>query len=208
MVATLVTPADIKLYLDQIAGAPTSVIDPALLTTVCNRAEAIVVRALGFSFQDYADITPDTREAYGTGTPWLSIQPHQQGSVTAVMYDGTSSPVGAIWTEDSDGNLYITGSAPFGGYGFWGHDRNWARARYMVTATYGYGTAPDDIKEVALELAINILKERDKGMFSDVVGVEGGGAVAVGYKGAFTARQKYIINAVKRQYAGSSQMLA
>jgi hypothetical protein len=36
---------------------------------------------------------------------------------------------------------------------------------------------PDQVVEVVLELAVNIWRSRDKGGFSEMVGVEGGGAI-------------------------------
>ena len=50
--------------------------------------------------------------------------------------------------------------------------------RYRVTAIWGYGpTPPDSIVELCLEIAVNIWRSRDKGGFSEVVGVEGSGAI-------------------------------
>jgi hypothetical protein len=205
--ATVITPTDIRTYLDQVAAAPLGVVSDVLLQAVCDRAESTVNEALGFSFGPYPD-TATTRIAYGTGTPWLSLEPHQVGSVTTVVINGASQELGG-WTEDTDGNLYLTGAAPFGGYGFFENVSNWARSsRYTVTAKYGYGPAPDSIKQVMLEVAINLFKERDRGMFSDVIGVDGGGAVAVGYKRAFTNRQMYVIDAVRRRYLRGGQQLA
>jgi hypothetical protein len=52
--------------------------------------------------------------------------------------------------------------------------------------------------EVEIELAVNLWGSRDARQFTDVVGVEGGGAV--GYNRALTNRQKMIIDDVRTKY--------
>lgn len=208
--ATLVTPADMRLYLDQLTP-PLYEGDPdTLLNMLCDRAESTVNEALGFAFGPYP-VNATVQVIYGSGTPWLALYPHEAGSVTLVTHEASTSAIEG-WAEDTDGNLYLTGASPFGSYGtmngYSQYVSNWLRQRYSVTAKWGYGPAPDSLKEVAVEVAINLWKEREKGMYSDVIGVDGGGAVAVGYRRAFTNRQMYVINAVKRRYLASGPLLA
>ena len=197
MTATLVTPALMRQYLTQLAIAGTDSALDATLEQICQRAESTVNLDLGFTFAAYP-ATATAATAYGNGTPWLMLPAHQAGSVTTVALESTTPLTAQAitgWAEEPDGSLYITAVPPYYGGG-------WYRNRYTVTAKWGYGPAPQAVTEVALELAINIWRERDKGMFSDVIGVEGGNAVAVGYAHAWTNRQKAILNKVKQQYRG------
>lgn len=82
--------------------------------------------------------------------------------------------------------------------GLWGHALaypyagGWvAGVPYTITANFGYSAVPDDIKEACLEIAVRIWRGRDAG-FSDVVGVEGGGAV--GYNGQLPAMVKMVLD--------------
>lgn len=210
MANALVTPADVRLYLNQVP-LPISSGDPDLLmNTICDRAASTVREALGFDFAPYPSV-PAPKVIYGTGTPWLGLYAHQLGSVTQVTYEGATSLITG-WVEDADGNLYIQGASPFGSQGtqngYSQYASNWLRQRYAVTANWGYGPAPDSVKEIAVEVAINMWKEKDRGMFSDVIGVDTGSGVAVGYTRAFTNRQMFIINAVKRRYLSGGPLIA
>jgi hypothetical protein len=49
--------------------------------------------------------------------------------------------------------------------------------RYRVTARWGYGPVPAEIEQVTLELAVNIWRSKDKGGFTEMVGVEGQGGI-------------------------------
>lgn len=182
--AAYVTAADIRAYLQQVPAT-----EDTLLGTIATRATAIVEEALGFSFGDYTLATSNVT-VYSYGLHILRLPPHQQGSVAAVteIYGG---PV-AGWAEDSDGNLYI-GTASF----FYG--AAWGTGRYIVSARWGYGPVPESVKEVTLELAINIWRGKDRGMWQDVIGVEGGGALR--FTGGLTNQQRAILEAVKARYA-------
>ena len=70
---------------------------------------------------------------------------------------------------------------------------------YTVSATFGYTTVPADIVECCLEIAVRIWRGRDAG-FSDVVGVEGSGAV--GYNGALPAMVKRVLDHYKQTTTG------
>ena len=76
----------------------------------------------------------------------------------------------------------------------------WRAGRYAATAQWGYGAAPTAVVAVTCELAVNGWRGRDRGLFSDVVGVDGGGAV--GYNRALTNRQRFVLEQVRFQYLG------
>lgn len=150
-----------------------------LLTTILDRATDIVRNALRACLTDptfdYAAYGPaSTRIVQGYTGMYLTIPPHQLASVTLVEYQSATNPEawGAVpdqVLEQTNGQLYRAS----GWGGGWGD-----RPRYRVTAVWGYGpTVPSAIEELTLELAANIWRSRDKGGFTEIVGVEGGGSV-------------------------------
>jgi len=77
---------------------------------------------------------------------------------------------GDLWEATSSGSLYR--ASGWGG-AVWGD-----LPRYRVTAVWGYGpTPPDSVVQLTLELAVNIWRSRDKGGFTEIVGVEGSGGI-------------------------------
>jgi hypothetical protein len=192
----LVTVADVLEVLDQVDQGNGEY--DVLLADLCARAQDTVELYLGFTFDGYTTAT--TAVVYGKGTPWLTLPPHEAGSITHVTIEpasgGTASDITG-WAEQSDGSIYLLGYAPDG--------RGWyPMTRYVVTANFGYGTDwPEAVRQVGIELVINMFKERTKGMFSDVIGVDtDGGTTAVGYTRAWTNRQKDILDRTKRKYRG------
>jgi hypothetical protein len=188
--AALVTTSDVKLYLDQVAG--TSAYD-TLLADLCTKVQDMVELYLGFTFADYTSAT--TFIAYGKGTPWLSLPPHQIGTVTSVLPEvpvGASAQQVPNWVEQPDGDLYLQS--------WWPEQRGFYPQRYVVTANWGYGAWPPSVKEVGVEVVINLFKEREKGGFTDIIGVEGAGGIAVGYRHAWTNRQKEILDLIRNKY--------
>ena len=189
---TLVTRDDVKERLNQLEGSSAH---DDLIDTICAEVEDAITLYLGFSFDGYTDET--TLVAIGNGTPWLVLPPHEQGSITTVTVTGDTTDTAITgWTEQPDGTLYLDNYYPTGRYG-------WNVNRFTVTGNFGYGEWPAALKRVAIEMAVNAFRERDKGHFSDVVGVEGaGGDVAVGYKGAWLKSHKAIMDLTKRKYMG------
>ena len=181
------TIADLRQMLPQI---PAGTAQDALLQTMLDRATDDVDLALGFSFGAYPT-TATAQDVNPVGGEYLEIPAHQQGTVTvatAVFARGTSFentlPWVGYWSELDDGRLY----SPL----------NWTAPWYRVTAKWGYGPAPVSIVQVTLEIAVNLWRGHDRGLFSDVVGVEGGGAV--GYNRALTNQQKMIIQGIRTRY--------
>lgn len=186
----LVTRDDVKLRLNQIED--TAEYD-TLLDAICTEIEDTIVLYLGFSFDGYAD--DSTAVVIGGGTPWLILPPHEAGTITTITVTGSTTEITG-WTEQPDGSLYLDNYYPLGGYG-------WHQNRFTVTGNFGYGEWPESLKRVAVEMAVNAFKERDKGHFSDVVGVEGaGGDVAVGYRGAWLKSHKAVMDLIKRKFRG------
>ena len=125
------------------------------------------------AFDYVAYTSASTAIVRGHGGQYLSIGAHQIGSVTIVAFESGSNPSAFTalsadeWEEQADGRLYrAVGWASSG-----------TNTRYQITANWGYGaTVPGAIQEVTLELAVNIWRSRDKGGFSETIGVDGQGA--------------------------------
>ena len=186
----IITVTELRQYLPQSGGVTDETLEPFV-----DDATALLESAIGFSFDGYE--TPATaKTVYGNASDILYIPPHRPGTInleTGVRFDTiTGAPVTG-WVEDSRGNLRFIGYPRY--------PVSWVGAQpYVVTAEWGYGPAPDDIKQVCKEVAKNLYFEKDSSSVSDIVGVTGEGAVAVGYKGAFTKRQQMVINKYRNLY--------
>lgn len=191
-----ITSDDVALYLGQLQGNDPDV--QAVLQPIVDRAISIVELELGFSFGDYPAAASD-KTVYGEGLPSLYLPPHEAGTVTAVELEDGDAVTG--WVEDEDGSLHL-GSTTTWSF----HWRSvWAPGkRYVVTAKWGAGPASDALKEVTIELAVNMWREKERGMFSDVIGVEGEGSVGVGYARAWTNRQRATLDMIRRSYEPSA----
>lgn len=145
-----------------------------LLQACLDRATGIVRGALrsmladpAFDWVAWPSATTKIVRSYGGA--YLTLPPHQAGSATLVEQVATTNPTSYSaladeWLQES-GRLYRPGLWPID-------------ARHRVTAVWGYGpTVPAQAIEVVLELAVNIWRARDKGGFTEMVGVEGGGAI-------------------------------
>ena len=172
------TEAELRQYLDQVGEE-----DTALLEAILERATSIVDGALGFSFAEYGEASE--RTVWGGYSSYLVLPPHQAGSVTAVVLDGTT--IDAEEYQVQTGALYLLSG--------W----RWGRYRYVVTAVWGYGPPPASIVQLTLELAVNIWRSKDKGLFTEVIGAQGGGAIR--YVGGLNTLQRQIIENVRREFA-------
>jgi hypothetical protein len=158
----------------------------AKITAVLLRAEAVVNGVLGFAYDDYpAASEKSVRPQYGA---YLPLPAHETGSVTAVTTMG-GHDLDGLWEETGKGYLYAVDAN--------GYEGNWNAGRYLVTAKWGYGPAPHDVKEVTLEIAVNIWRSAESGRFTNVVGASDGGAV--GYEGALTPFQLMVLKDAKRR---------
>jgi hypothetical protein len=171
----------------------------ALLGRVLDRASAIVDQIVGFSFGEAAS---GVRTFYGDGTDYLQLAPYVAGTLATVAGPtGLSLPTYA----EIDGMLVATtvegvlvdrrpGGILGGARAVAPTWRN--GAPYQVTADWGYDGVPADIVEACLEIAVRIWRGRDAG-FSNVIGVEGGGAV--GYEKALPPLVKEILLGYRRR---------
>ena len=161
-----------------------------LLTAILDRATSIVDECLEFGFADWG-ATPTVKALYPDGTGFLSLPPHKAGSVSLIgIGGGTVDPL--QYTVD-DKERYVVGLGVC-----------WPRGRVDVTAIWGYGPPPPAVVEVVLELSVNIWRQKDRGLFTDTIGVDSAGVGnsggVFGLVGTLTKIQRTIIEAVKRRY--------
>lgn len=150
----------------------------AVIQRKLDAATALIDAEVGFAFGISA---AGSRTLYGDGTIYLAMPPYTVGSITALTSISGITPPARI---ERDGMLIAVDSSGV----IPGEDRpvpvslTWREGvPYTVAATYGYAAVPADIVEACIQIAARAWRGRDAG-FSDVVGVEGGGAV--GYNGA------------------------
>lgn len=176
-----------------IAPATDSVLQ-SCLTRASDIVRNAIRAAIGDPLFDYAAwAVASTKLVRGVDGLYLQLPPHQLGSVTAVAYQSGLSPLtyapfdGSEWDEESSGRLYRPagwasyGVSVFSGgsvWGDWGGGVGRDGPRYQITAIWGYGPdVPPSIAEIVLEQAVNEWRSKDRGGFSEIVGVDGSGSV-------------------------------
>lgn len=170
----------------------------AVLTSILDRATSMVEQHNGFSFAAYPSASAKSVLTYRS--QFLYLPPHEAGSVTTVVDNGTtvaSTEYDVLLSSDGRREyLALKGSV----YSL----AVWSGRRATITAKWGYGPAPAAIVEACLELAVNIWRGASKGMFSDLIGVDpvgnsiGGGGVA--YSGFMTRAIREVLASVKTSY--------
>lgn len=181
------TASELRQYLDKI-GTEGSESDE-VLTFILTNASSIVRSSLRyhigdplFDFEAYGAASTKIVRGYSTNE-YLFLPPFQAASVTLVEEQTGFNPssytsVTDEWIEENT-SLWRSGG--------------WNDARYRVTATWGYGPVVSDIKQVTMELAVNIWRSKDKGSFTEMIGAEGGGAIRV--VAALTPQQQAVLEA-------------
>ena len=166
----------------------------ALLQDILDRACAMVESALlPVEYAAYGAASAEVVRSEPYRTTYMRLPAHQHGSVTAVVEVAklTSTTGTTIDPDDyvQKAGYLIAADA----------ETRWrAHAAYRITAVWGYGPAPADVQQVALELAVNAWRQRDRGLYSEVQGVEGGGAVS--YVGGINATQRMVIHRARAQW--------
>lgn len=192
-IASYATVAELREYLPQIKSEALEPGTDAKLQKILDRATGICNDAsvgLGFAFAGYVT---EVRSVISYGSPYLVLPPHREGSITSIKLDSVAITDYAI---DPDGTLRRTVGSQW--RRIEREDWGWRGFRYDIAADWGYGTAPDSVKEVCIEIAVNIWRARDAGRFTNVVGPSDAGAV--GYEGALTPLQRSVLQGVKQIY--------
>jgi hypothetical protein len=168
---------ELKDYLPQAASKPEmETLGPKLL----DRATAIIEGYLKFEFGDYSEAA--ARKFNSPGGKLLRLPPYQAGSLTSISLDAREI---TNYEVDDDDHRYLY--RPGG----------WPEGRYLAVAAWGCGPPPDQVVEVCLELAVNFWRGKDRGLWTDVIGAEGGGSV--GYARALTNQQRMALDDVRNQ---------
>lgn len=168
----------------------------AELAGVLDVATLVIAAYMDFTFAGYTDGT--TQDVLCRATSfWLELPVHRAGSITAV-----SEIAGRFASSETTVALTDWGAETAEGDRRLYREVKWlAGVWYRVTGDWGYGAVPDDVKRVCMEVAVNLWGGNDRRMFTDVIGVEGGGAVA--YQRALTNIQRMTLdNAGKRAHGG------
>lgn len=178
--------AEFRQLMDQVPAGGT---EDALIQLCLDAATKICDTEIG---HPWAAGAPGTAVVYGDGTTVLTPPAFVAGSVTLVTAPSAYSvPAyaevnGRLNTVDSAGVIYAPYYPPFF-YSSWRAPAAWLPGvPYTVSATYGWGAAPADIKQACLEIAVAIYRGRDAG-YSDVVGTAGSGG-EVAYVGKYSKR--------------------
>lgn len=191
----MVTVARAREYLDKI---PTGAEADAKLGNFLASAEQIVVDALGWSFFDdgaaWDDVAPSQKRIRAEQSRHFKLPPYNYGSITSlVTISGTTVGTSEITDyEETEQRFYLY------------RDVGWGGLRYAVTAQWGYGPAPESIVALVCELTVNEWRSKDKGGFSEMVGVDpvgektGGGAMK--FVAGLNPLQKQVVRNVRAQY--------
>lgn len=168
-----------------------------LLAELIEEATAQIRSYLG---HDFGTAQPGTTTIYGRGTPFLMLPAHVAGSVTTVSAPaGFTVPAyverdGVLEAVDSQGRRVSVYRDPWYADLFGPQALAWQDGvPYTVSATFGYGPLPADVRQVCVELVVNAWRTRDTGSYVDSVGVDGSGAQR--FVGGLTSKQKAILDA-------------
>lgn len=164
----------------------------ALLQDCLDRARDTLDTLLGFSFFDAGAAWPSAsaKTVRSEESEWLRLPPYQEGSITLLTLADDTTPMTDYEEEWDAGRFYLS------------REDGWGGLRYSVTATYGYGPAPAAVVELNLELAVNIWRAKSKGMFTELMGAEGGGQIR--FVGGLTKQQLAIVAGIRRQFVDVS----
>jgi hypothetical protein len=163
-----------------------------LMAQLLNDARDVVDKALGFGFfresATWDAVVPvaTPRTVRAERSTWLRLPPYLRGSIAQITLAGDSAAITA-WDEAWEAGLFLLERAD-----------GWQAGRYTVTARFGYGPPPESIVALTIELAVNAYRTRDKGLYTEIIGVEGGGGVR--YLGGLNQQQRMVLANVRRQY--------
>lgn len=180
--------ADSAMPLVGSAGVAVVQTTDALLQDCLDRARDTLDVQIGWAFFDLGAAWPlaSTRTVRSEASQWLRLPPYKAGSIAQITLHGDTQALDDYEEDWDAGRYYLY------------RDDGWAAARHTITAQWGYGPAPDAIVQLNLELAVNIWRARAKGMYVDVQGAEGGGAIR--FVGGLTKSQQATISAIRRAY--------
>lgn len=151
-------------------------------TKMLTNASDTIRKALIAGFEDawfhLGETAPDaaSRSVWGAYRGFMKLPPFEPGTLGAIT-DSLGVPVSAL-TYEVVGAPYHQ-RVQFLNNNEWGATPLLWSGEYRVTASWTYGRVPKSINELCLELAVNIRQSSERGMFSDQIGVDQGGATTV-----------------------------
>lgn len=168
-------------HLTQVASGATN---DALLSQMLVSATAFVNSALGFAFNGFA-AAAEKKFHRDASRLWLSLPYYESGTLTALARDDTDF-ASDEYEIDSDDHTQLY------------NDDGWPAGRYAATAAWGYGTVPEEIVKVTMQIASDLWTGRDVRSQANAAGVEGPGQVIV--QRALTWQQYNIVQETRRKY--------
>ena len=181
-----------RLRAEHLPQVTTGATNDALLLQMLDTATAFVNDALGFAFTGYA-VAAKRKFQHDAARTWLRLPYYQAGTLTTLGRCASTDSTTNAYDYDSD-DYEIEADDHTMLYA----DGGWPAGRYEATAAWGYGTAPESIVKITMQLAADLWAGRDVRSQSNAAGVEGPGQVTV--QRAFTWQQYQTIQTVRRQY--------
>lgn len=188
------TIAQFRQYMTQVPAGATQ---DALITLALESARALIDSELGFSFAAFGAVATDKDFRTVSCSQYLTLPAYSNGSITHIYQLSGKGTTSESTTEVLATEYAVLTEGAANGERLY-RDAGWPVGWYRGTAIWGYGLAPTEIVQVCLEKAINLFIGGQGGQFSDVVGVDGGGAV--GYNRAWTNSQRSVLANVRLRY--------
>lgn len=169
---------------------------PAPDNALCQRASDVLLQAVRNDLlipdflivSDWSAVTASAKTSNGFGG-FLPLQPYLAGSVTSVVDSDGTTISAATYTDGAPWGLRKLGNP-------WASTADSWNGLYTVTAKWGISLT-DSLKQVAIELVVNIHRSAKAGQFTDVLGVNDGGKIAL--FGRVDSLQKTIIESFVQQ---------
>lgn len=172
---------NLRSYLPQVD--PGDAID-ADMADILDRATNLVQNELGskFVFIPIGTALPSAaaKTVFSEASQWLKLPPYTEGSITLIVEYGATTAI-TDYEERWDA-----------GSGYLWREVGWAGLRYTVTAQWGLGRPTPAITELTLEVAVNLWRGKDRGMFQEIQGSPTSGAT-IRFIGGLTKEQKDLI---------------
>lgn len=181
--ASYASVAELREMLPQV---PASTTTDVLLGELLERATRLVEGELTFEYAPWdGAATAKDFHVRVVESQYLQLPDYQAGTLASIYevtakgttYEDTEEVTATAYDILDDGRLF--------------RYEGWPSGWYRATAVWGVGPAPSSVVQVVLEIAVNLWRGRDRGMFSDVIGVDGGGAV--GYARSLTNQQRMVL---------------
>lgn len=158
---------------------------------VLERATGIVQNELGshlvFRHEGVSTPVASTKTVFSEDSVWLKLPAYAQGSITSLTPSSDTTPITDYEERWEFGRFYL-----------W-RETGWQAQRYRVTAIYEYGKPSHAVVEVVLEVAVNLWRGRDRGMFQEIQS-QGVGVTQLRFIGGLTTNQQRMIQQIRRDY--------